>query len=440
MFVRAETRRLAGLASGRTTIAVPAVWGALLALHALATAPAADAATSTFTGSVSSASLEAAWRFHFVTAKGAGELHVILDWPSDTAQLSLSVYRKNADGSTTWVNGQGGRHPADLTIPVSAGVWRIGVKAVHGATAYTLTATYPSGPPPGPGPGPFLTLLFSRTQITVADDCVANNAGVARLDTIVAPELERRGLHATGSVQTGETNDSSHSCLHGRRSLGASWAELAWLRDTYGWDFVSHSKTFATNIAALNATQQWNETCGSMEELKAHGHARADGMFLWPNNKWDLGVQLNLVSRCFAFGRQYGSGITDRASALAPSHWQSTIGMSGGRCHDVSLPCSRLHTLTAYRPPQLMADKMASLRPDEWLTIQVYLLVTGSRPGLWDCTSPDWQEHWSSEAERYCWTDYVWVLNHIPANVETADPKTVADAWGRTGYALSRHH
>jgi hypothetical protein len=400
----------------------------------------AEAATSTFTGSVSSVSLEAAWKFHFVGATAPGELRVTLDWPSNGAQLSLFVWRRNADGSKTLV-AQGSRHPAEVTVPVGANaIWRIGVKAEHGATTYTVAATYPSGgpppppPPPPPGNGPFLTLLFSRSQITVADNCVANNTGVARLDTVVAPELARRGLHATGSVQTGVTTNVTHSCLHGRKSLGASWAELASLRDSYGWDFVSHSSTYATNIASLDAARQWDETCGSMLVLKAHGHAGADGLFVWPNNKWDAGVQQRLVSTCFAFGRQYGDGITDRAAGLAPPHWQSAIGMSGGRCQATAMPCSHLSTPTTYRSPQLMADKLASLRSDQWLTIQVYVLVTGSRPGLWDCTSSDWQQHWSSEAERYCWSDYVWVLNHIPASVKTADPKTVAHAWGRSGF------
>ncbi|MDX6532524.1 MAG: hypothetical protein QOF68_268, partial [Gaiellales bacterium] len=52
------------------------VWGALLGVHALAAAPPADAGTNTFTGSVSSVSLEASWRFHFVTTTAPGELHV----------------------------------------------------------------------------------------------------------------------------------------------------------------------------------------------------------------------------------------------------------------------------------------------------------------------------------------------------------------------------
>jgi hypothetical protein len=29
-------------------------------------------------------------------------------------------------------------------------------------------------------PGPFVTLLFSRTELTAADNCVANNTNVAR--------------------------------------------------------------------------------------------------------------------------------------------------------------------------------------------------------------------------------------------------------------------
>ena len=74
------------------------------------------------------------------------------------------------------------------------------------------------------------------------------------------------------------------------------------------------------------------------------------------------------------------------------------------------------------------------LQPNQWLTLQSYLLVTGSRAGLWDCTSPNWQDHWTTDAERYCWNDYQTILNSIPSAVTTTDPKTVAQAWGRTNY------
>jgi hypothetical protein len=62
------------------------------------------------------------------------------------------------------------------------------------------------------------------------------------------------------------------------------------------------------------------------------------------------------------------------------------------------------------------------------------VLVTGTRSGEWDCRSSDWRDHWTADFERYCWSDYLKVLNAIPATVKVTDPKMVAIAWGRTNY------
>jgi hypothetical protein len=93
-----------------------------------------------------------------------------------------------------------------------------------------------------------------------------------------------------------------------------------------------------------------------------------------------------------------------------------------------------LKTFTTYRSPAYVAGKVASLRAGQWLTLQSYLLVTGYRPGLWDCRASDWHDHWTTDVERYCYTDYLQILNAIPAGVKVTDPKTVAQAWGRTNY------
>jgi hypothetical protein len=405
------------------------VLGAAGALDAMTAATPAQASSSTFGGTVSAAAVNTRWHFHFVTVPAAGRLEVGLEWANPSAQLTLSLFRKNADGTTTWIAGSAGHRPEHVAVAVGAGTFRIGVKAVSGASSYTVSASYPDAVAP-----PFLTLLFSRSELTVADNCVPDDTGVARLDMVVAPELAARGLSATGSVETGATQPLTPACLHYKKSLAASWADLAWLRDTYGWSFVSHSRSYAQNLAALTPQGQWNETCGSLNDLRNHGHTRADGLYLWPNNRWDLGVETNVVDRCFAFGRRYGSGVTDRASGTAAPYWQSTVGLSGGRCADVTLPCSALATPTAYRSPQVIAGRIASLLSDQWMTLQAYVLVTGSRDGLWDCTSPDWTAHWSTDAERYCWSDYLWVLDHIPAAVKVTDPKSVAHAWGRPGF------
>jgi hypothetical protein len=38
------------------------------------------------------------------------------------------------------------------------------------------------------------------------------------------------------------------------------------------------------------------------------------------------------------------------------------------------------------------------------------------------------------DVERYCWNDYQSILDAIPATATVTDPKTVAEAWGRTNY------
>ncbi|HET6847445.1 MAG TPA: hypothetical protein VFH74_01200 [Gaiellales bacterium] len=392
----------------------------------------AGASATSFTGSVSATGTS--WRAHVFTVSGTGTLTAKLTWSTRSAQLKLSLARKNPDGTWTGTAGRSGAQPMSLTAPVSPGTWRLGVKALAGSSSYTLSATWPdSGLPPISSP-PYLTLLFSRSEITAADNCVANDTGVARLDTVVAPEFARRGIKGTGTVETGVTLQSAPSCLHWKETLAASWDQLAMLRDTYGWSFVSHSRSYAQNLGALSAQEQWNETCGSIQDLERHSQTRGDGLFAYPNNKWDLTVQTNMVSKCFAFGRRYGSGVTTKANGTTAPYWQSTRGISGGKCRDSARACSTMSTPTAYESPDAVAAAIRGLQPNQWLTLQTYLLVTGSRPGLWDCTAPNWQDHWSNDAERYCWNDYQHILDAIPSGVVVTDPKTVAQNWGRTNY------
>src|SRR5689334_16249546 len=59
-------------------------------------------------------------------------------------------------------------------------------------------------PPPTAalGTGPFVTLLFSRTEISAADNCVQDDDDIARLDTVVAPYLQSLGMAGTGTLVT----------------------------------------------------------------------------------------------------------------------------------------------------------------------------------------------------------------------------------------------
>src|SRR5215471_16377936 len=53
--------------------------------------------------------------------------------------------------------------------------------------------------------GPFVTLLFSRSEISAADNCVENDNSIARLDTTVAPYLKSLGMTGTGTLVTART-------------------------------------------------------------------------------------------------------------------------------------------------------------------------------------------------------------------------------------------
>jgi hypothetical protein len=376
------------------------------------------------------------WHDTLFSTSATGTITATLGWTNGAANLDLFLFRKRSDGTwnnVAWSNSKTAQPETIDYENAPAGQYRLGVQAKTGESAFTLSyGTVASKPPDGDRP--FVTLLFSRSAVTAADACVENDTGVARLDTVIAPELARRGMIGTGSVETGITQDTSLACIHGRTTLAASWSLLAHLRDAYGWRFVSHSSTYATNLGSLSPAEQYAETCGSLKVLEAHGHWSADGLFAYPDNKWSLQVQQDYVSKCYAFGRQFGSGPTSRTEATTSPYWQRTEGIPGGRCNNPALACSTLKTLVTYRSPDHIAAQLASLAPGQWLTLQTYLLVTGTRAGLWDCRSTDWYDHWTTDAERYCYSDYLRILDAIPSTAIVTDPKTVAKAWGRTNY------
>jgi hypothetical protein len=364
------------------------------------------------------------------------DITATLGWRSRRAYLRLFLARRRADGSWRRIAKavSPAAHPKRLHLDRARPGWyRLRIRAVTGHTHFRLQYARTAATQPEPH-GPFVTLLFSRTEIGTASRCVPDGSGYANLLTEVAPTLAARGIAGTGSVETGITRDQTRACVHYRRSLAASWADMRTLRDRFGWAFVSHGRTWATNLAAMTPQQQWNDVCGSIVDLEQHGFWSGDGLFAFPNNRWSDAVQTAVVSKCFAFGRRYGMGPTGRATATASPYWQRTEGISGGRCNDRALACSQLHTLTTYRSPARVLSQVRALGRDQWLTLQSYVLVTGDRAGEWHCTGGSWTGHWTTDPERYCWSDYETIINGIPSSVTVTDPKTVAKAWGRTAY------
>jgi hypothetical protein len=284
---------------------------------------------------------------------------------------------------------------------------------------------------------PFLTLLFSRTQVATASNCAPLRQAV-RLDTEVAPALERRGLAGTGSLVVSYTRPSALDCYDDRdvrghvvapRAIrGASWALAATLRDRFGWSFVSHSRTYR-DMTRLSPAQQQAESCGTLAAFRAHGHLRADGLFAYPNNRFTPAIQRR-VAGCFDFARAYGGGVNTRRAARPPWLVHASV-VNGGACFNPALRCHRLHTPQRYSSPAALGARVAALSHDQWMILQGYRFLRGRLPGRFDCTGTDWRSHWTTSTEEYCWSDYLKVIDRINRSTHVVDPKTVAVAWGR---------
>lgn len=309
---------------------------------------------------------------------------------------------------------------------------------VLAAVAYSLgTAPAHSEPPPA-----YVTLLFGRTQWSVAPGCSSTPSGALTLAE-VAERMTALGLSGVGAVLTSFADGSGgvgRYCTGGIRY--ANWADLAALRDRHRWTFVSDGRT-RSDLYTMDFARRHVESCGTIMEFWERGHERAHGLFAYGNPTPGLDavppdMVREQVSGCFAFTRRYTSGERNVRSRMTWPWYQRTKSVSGGLCNDPALPCfsDPLATNRRYDSPHVLASFVAAA-PDEWASLQVYRLVegarrTGSGP-RWDCTDPDWQAHWTSHEEIYCWPDFELVLRSIPEHVTVTDPLTVASHWRRRG-------
>jgi len=300
------------------------------------------------------------------------------------------------------------------------------------------------------GPGPFVTLLFSRSEISAADNCVEDDTNIARLDTTVAPYLRSLGMAGTGTLVTKRTEDTTRHCTHYNDDLTASWADATNLAQNFGWSFVSHTATYPTlaKIESLTPAQAKAETCGSAATIKAHGLPGAAGMIAYPGSytKNPAVVKLQTVygDTCFDWGRQYdhakhGQNVLATASTTPP-HWVYPVAVVGGPCNDPTQPCYTVHVQNGrYTMPSTIINQIKRLKPGMWYILQAYILVTDKNPkyphnnNRWDCTSSDPALHWTNVTVRYCWSDYQQILQAISAdpNITVTDPQTLGRAYGR---------
>jgi hypothetical protein len=292
-------------------------------------------------------------------------------------------------------------------------------------------------------PGPFVSFLFSRTEKTQADNCVANDTNVARLDTEVAPYLNSLGMSGTGSLETGKIAEAADVCTHCSSTMMASWNEATDLQTRYGWSFVSHTATYPLDYN-LTPAQSDAETCGSANAIDAHGLHGAHGMIAYPGAlPPPTELQTNYGAKCFAWARGRGNnGITSYSDASISPYWQHSTTVQGGACHVSTQPCYNVSMVSGsvrYVLPSEFINDFQGLGPGQWFDLVQFVLVKGKSPTYnkskvtWDCTSSNPSLHWTNDNERYCYNDWQTIIQAIAAtpNITVTDPLTVGIAFGR---------
>ena len=292
----------------------------------------------------------------------------------------------------------------------------------------------------------YLTIVNGRGFWDVASNCVPHGDDLTVDLGEVAAELDRRGMAGYVTV-VGEWTRGSRHCPS-RGEIYASWSDLARLRDVYGWTVGSNGDTLnPMTDEGSTLAEQWQTSCGAYRKLRAHGHHDGWALFSYPlgGGPEDISdeVQDAVVKQCFGFGRVYTDDLPYRRNQRAvegdpaqnPHWWQYTHNLHGGRCNDLSQPCSAVVKEDRFYDDPADLAAHVQPQPGEWSVLQYHAFVAGRRSApngvTWDCTDADWRRHWTSWGGIYCWDDFVEVLDAIPASVTVTDPATVATAWGR---------
>ncbi len=328
--------------------------------------------------------------------------------------------------------------PRRVAIALVAPLTAVGVSltASLSADARTRDAAQPvrAASQEGAPPPPMVSLLFSRSPLGNAVNCVADRtAGTVWLDTTVAPELARRGLKPVGTVETRTVGETTRPCYHYQRTIAMSWQDMAHYRDTHGWTFISHGQT-RVELTTVTDAELERQVSGSLQDLRSHGHLKASGMYAYQNNRYDDRTQ-QVVRRYYDFGRTYKQPATTAINTHAnvdPSRFQWTSPLGGGRCRQAVAACTNnVYTTVSYRNPAVHVNAIKALRAGDWLSIQSYVFVDGYRKNQWDCRSSDPRLHWTFDGERYCWKDYLKVLDALASrpDIVVTDPYSVARAW-----------
>ncbi len=378
-----------------------------------------------------------------------GSVHVTFNATLTSSSITSGVLTQN----WTWT----------LPVSFSAGEYSISAQAVDSSghsEANSPKLIFAVGASSGTG---YLTLSFGRAVYQQFDNggCTIPTVGALTLDQVLSQLYSLNPpLTAVGNVIIDRTSSTSTNTCVGNNSY-PTWTQLSQWQSEYGFKITSAGESYALlagpNAVTFPYTSPVNgmvipdintDICGSLAVFTAHGF-NAMGMFDYPDNQFTDTIQLSTTINCFDFGRVYYSGRNIEAlngtglphnggGYTGTQYWYAkTISINGGYCNDPS-PTASCRTVKgvsrAYQNvPELEAE--VKVDPGQWVNLQAYRLVTGSKidssRNTWDCTSPNWQEHWTSETELFCENDYMSIISSIPSTTVVTDPATVATAWGR---------
>lgn len=365
---------------------------------------------------------------------------------ADTAGVCTASYVQDVNGTlgTAWKALSASRTPSDgktgtygLSISdLAPSYYRVAVFAADATTqkgprAVALVHVRENTDPADPS---YITVMWGRSnwQATVGGTTCAVPVGARTLEDN-AIDMQVRGLFGVGGVVINRTSETERKCYSGMGTQ-ASWQDMARLRDTYNWKFISQSMNYP-DMTTLSADQVYNESAATLPILEAHGHMSAWGAFNYPNDKQNPAVQA-IVMQHFAFGRKYDTGKNTRDSVSSYPYTMSTRSINGGKCYNPSLPCNTTKAnLGGRTTPVPEIIDILNPGPNDWGVIQLYRLVEGKngslgQPMAWDCTSPSWQNRWTSRAEVYCRNSFLEALDGRSQTATVIDPATLAETWG----------
>jgi len=348
---------------------------------------------------------------------------LVTPWRAIDAALSPSSDGLSGNYSVTMTNMPAGNY--QIAVFAADQTTSKGDRTIVTTSVKTMTL-------PATGTG-YITVMWGRTnwQATMAPSCTVT-PGTRTLEQN-AQDLQARGLFGVGGVVVNRTDETQRTCFN-NYTIQPSWNDLANLRDTYGWSFVSQGMNYVDMTQMTTDEQRYEESGATVPIFDAHGHTRAWGAFNYANNKQDAASQA-IVSHYFAFGRLYGTGTNTQLAASNSPYAMSTNSVNGGRCNNAALPCYNMTVTNSRRTtsPVTLA-KVLSPKANEWGVVQFYRLVEDKRGKIgdsfaWDCSSPNWQDRWTSQPELYCRNSFLYALDNRTTAAQPADPATVAEAW-----------